>query len=84
MKFYHVDDVEGFFNEVNQCKGQVLLVDEEGNRLNLKSRLSKVIAYANVFSGGEIEEMEILTSDPADMTRLMNFEAYGARKVKED
>lgn len=78
MKFYNVTDIDGFFKAIGSCKGQVLLVTGEGDRLNLKSKLSKVLAYANIFSNGEkIPEMEILTSDPDDMRKLMEFMITG-------
>ena len=73
MKFFNITNIDGFFKIIDQCKGRVELVTEEGDRLNLKSRLSRVIAYANVFSGGTIDEMEILTSDPDDQQLLMNY-----------
>lgn len=73
MKFYHIDDIDGFFDTVSKCKGTVELVTDEGDRLNLKSKLSRIVAFADVFSGGEIPGMEILTSDPDDMRMLMNF-----------
>lgn len=77
MKFYNITDVDGFFECVDRCKGKVLLVSEEGDRLNLRSQLSKVIAYADVFSGGKIKEMEILCSDPEDMRKLYEFVTTG-------
>lgn len=81
MKFYNISDIDGFFEEVGRCKGQVLLVSEEGDRLNLKSKLARVIAYANVFSkDGEIPEMEILTSEPDDMRKLMDFVITGDKE----
>ena len=73
MKFYNISDIEGFFKAVDECKGKVELVTDEGDRLNLKSQLSKIVAYAGTFSGGKIKEMEILTSDPDDMRTLVKF-----------
>ena len=73
MKFFNITDIEGFFEAVDECKGKVELVTDEGDRLNLKSQLSKIVAYADAFSGGKINEMEILTSDPDDMRALIKF-----------
>lgn len=76
MKFYKIDDIEGFFRTVDKCKGRVELLTEEGDRLNLKSQLTKCVSLATFFSGREIKEMEILTSDPGDMDQLVRFCIY--------
>lgn len=73
MKFHNIKNIDGFFDAVDKCEGVVELVTAEGDRLNLKSQLTKIIAYANVFSGGKIPEMEILTSNPEDMAKLIDF-----------
>ena len=76
MKFAKIRDIEGFFDAVDNCAGQVVLVTGEGDRLNLKSKLSQYMSLGSVFSEGvkdEIPELEILVSDPEDMGRLMQF-----------
>ena len=73
MKLYHVKDVEGFFKTVDACKGRVELVTGEGDRLNLKSKLSQYLSLAEIFSNDEIPEMEILTSEKEDMERMVSF-----------
>ena len=45
----------------------------EGDRLNLKSKISQYVSLANVFSDGTIKEMEILASEPEDIQKLMEF-----------
>ena len=59
MKVQNITDVDKFFKVVDQCKGRVELVTGEGDRLNLKSKLSQYVSMANIFSNGEIE-LEIL------------------------
>ena len=54
MKVQNIADVEGFFKVVDSCKGRVELVTGEGDRLNLKSKLSQYVSMANIFSNGEI------------------------------
>lgn len=41
MKIQNIDNVEKFFKVVDSCKGKVELVTGEGDRLNLKSKLSQ-------------------------------------------
>ena len=61
MKITNITDVDAFFKAVDQCKGRVELVTGEGDRLNLKSKLSQYVSLANIFSNGaEIPELEIL------------------------
>lgn len=74
MKLYNLEDITGFFNIINICKGKVELVTDEGDRLNLKSKLSRYIALADLFTDkGKIPEMEIMCSDPDDVVQIMNF-----------
>ena len=73
MKFYNIKDIDGFFNTLQTCEGTVELVTSEGDCLNLKSKLSQLVVYANVFSGEKIPEMEIRTSKPEDMAKLVSF-----------
>ena len=48
MKVQNITDVEGFFKVVDSCKGRVELVTGEGDRLNLKSKLSQYVSLANI------------------------------------
>ena len=73
MKVQNITDVEKFFSVVDSCKGKVELVTGEGDRLNLKSKLSQYVSMANIFSDGTISELEILAYEPEDITKLVNF-----------
>lgn len=77
MKLFNVTDLDGFFAAVDKCKGRVELVTSEGDRLNLKSKLCQYVAFANVISGGEIAEMEILASEPEDTAILAAYVLKG-------
>ena len=73
MKITNIENVEKFFEIVDQCKGKVELVTGEGDRLNLKSKLCQYVSLANIFSNGEIPELEVITHEPEDVDRLVNF-----------
>ena len=77
MKVSNIKDVEKFFKVVDECTGRVELVTGEGDRLNLKSKLSQYVSLANIFSNGEIPELEIIASEKEDVDRLMNFMING-------
>lgn len=79
MKVQNITDIDAFFKVIDQCKGKVELVTGEGDRLNLKSKLSQYVSMANIFSNGEIPELEILAYEKEDTDRLISFMMNGSR-----
>ena len=77
MKVQNITDIEGFFKAIDDCKGKVELVTGEGDRLNLKSKLSQYVSLANIFSGGEIPELEIVAYEKEDIDKLLSFMING-------
>lgn len=77
MKVQNISDIEAFFKVVDECKGRVELVTGEGDRLNLKSKLSQYVSMANIFSNGEIPELEVIAYEPEDTDRLIRFMMSG-------
>ena len=77
MKVQNISDIEGFFKVVDSCKGKVELVTGEGDRLNLKSKLSQYVSMANIFSNGDIPQLEIIASEKEDVDKLLNFMING-------
>lgn len=73
MKIQNITNIEKFFEVVDSCKGKVELVTGEGDRLNLKSKLSKYVSMAKLFSDGTISELELLAYEPEDINKLVNF-----------
>ena len=80
MKVQNITDVEGFFKVVDYCKGRVELVTGEGDRLNLKSKLSQYVSMANIFSNGEIPELEVIAYEKEDTDKLIQFMVDGGNK----
>ncbi len=77
MKIQNITDIEGFFKVVDRCKGKVELVTGEGDRLNLKSKLSQYVSLAKIFSNGDIPELEVVAYDKEDVERLIDFMIEG-------
>ncbi len=77
MKVQNITNIDAFFKVVDSCKGKVELVTGEGDRLNLKSKLSQYVSMANIFSNGEIPELEILAYEKEDTDKLINFMMTG-------
>ena len=80
MKVQNIADVEGFFKVEDSCKGRVELVTGEGDRLNLKSKLSQYVSMANIFSNGEIPELEVIAYEKEDTDKLIQFMIDGGNK----
>ena len=70
MKVSNIKDIDKFFAVVDSCEGRVELVTGEGDRLNLKSKLSQYVSLANIFSGGEIPELEIVAYEKDDIDEI--------------
>ena len=77
MKIQNITNVEKFFEAINQCKGTVELITKEGDRINLKSKLSQYVSMASIFSNGYIKELELVAYDPKDVERLIKFMVQG-------
>ena len=80
MKVQNITDVEGFFKVVDSCKGRVELVTGEGDRLNLKSKLSQYVSMANIFSNGEIPVLEVIAYEKEHTDKLIQFMIDGGNK----
>lgn len=77
MRLTNISNIEKFFEVVDSCSGKVELVSSEGDRLNLKSKLSQYVSLAKVFADGEIKELEIIAYEPEDVDKLMKFMIQG-------
>lgn len=77
MKIQNINDVEAFFKVIDQCKGPVELVSPEGDRINLKSKLSQYLSMASMFSNGYIKELDLIATDKEDVERLIKYMYQG-------
>ena len=77
MKVMGIKDIDKFFEVIDSCKGRVELVTGEGDRLNLKSKLCQYVSLANIFSNGEIPELEIIAYEKEDIDKLLEFMING-------
>ncbi len=77
MKVQNITNIDKFFQVIDSCKGRVELVTGEGDRLNLKSKLSQYVSMANIFSDGTIAELELIAYEPEDIDKLVSFMVNG-------
>ena len=73
MRLQKINNIEKFFEVVDSCKGSVELVTGEGDRLNLKSKLSQYVSMSSIFSDPSISELEILANDAEDISKIVDF-----------
>ena len=73
MKIQNINNSDIFFQVVDSCAGKVELVTGEGDILNLKSKLCQYVSMANIFSNGEIPELEIIAYEKEDIDKLIAF-----------
>ena len=75
MKITNIKDTEAFFNVIDSCQGKVELVTGEGDRLNLKSKLSQFVSLASIFKADDsiIPDLEIIAYEPEDSKKLLEF-----------
>lgn len=77
MKLMNVKNVDKLFAVIDSCKGKVELVTGEGDRLNLKSKLSQYVSLTQLFSDRTIPEMELVAYEPEDTKKLIDFMTSG-------
>ena len=77
MKLQNINNVEKFFSVIDECRGRVELVSPEGDRINLKSKLSQYLSMATMFSNGYIKELDIVAQDKEDIERLIKYMYQG-------
>ncbi len=75
MKIQNITDV--FFKVIDSCKGPVELLSPEGDRINLKSKLSQYLSMATMFSNGYINELELVAHEKDDVDRLIKYMYQG-------
>lgn len=73
MKLQNITDVDKFFKVIDECKGTVELVSNEGDRINLKSKLAQYLSMATIFSNGYIKELELVAYEREDIDRLIQY-----------
>ena len=73
MKIENVNNVEGLFNLLNDLKGRVELVSSEGDRINLKSKLSQMLMMSQMLDNAYIKELELIVHEPEDMKKVVEF-----------
>lgn len=73
----HNIDVVKFLAVLDTCEGNVFLVTNEGDRLNLKSKLCQIVGLTKLIEGGKIAEASIICENKNDESKLFRFNFVG-------
>ena len=75
-------DVNEFIKLIDSCKGNVYLVTSEGDKLNLKSKLSQLIGLSRLIEGGMVANAALVCDNIEDEALLFRFKLY--RKLEDE
>ncbi|HCW80426.1 MAG TPA: hypothetical protein DG942_04890 [Ruminococcaceae bacterium] len=75
----HDVDVPSFLKVLDKCEGRVFLITDEGDKLNLKSKLSQLVGLTKLIEGGKISDASIICENPEDESKLFRFNLYGEK-----
>lgn len=70
-------DVQKFMEALDMCKGNVFLVTDEGDRFNLKSKLSQITGLVKLIEGGNLVKARIYCEEPEDESLLFRLNLFG-------
>ena len=76
----HNVDVQNFMDALDHCKGNVYLITEDGDKLNLKSKLSQITGLIRLVEGGKLLEAQVVCDDPEDESYLFRMNLFGETK----
>ncbi|MBP3599864.1 MAG: hypothetical protein J6J30_02165 [Clostridia bacterium] len=79
----HNVDFEDFIKAIDECKGDVYLETNDGDVLNLKSKLCQMIGLSTILKNTEVAEATIRCTNLEDESMLFRFNLYG-EVPKED
>lgn len=69
MKLHNLGEVNDFLATVDRCQGEVWLQDQEGSKLNLRSKLSQYVAIGALI-GTQGDALELFCELPVDEARF--------------
>lgn len=75
--------VNEFLEIIEACKGSVYMVTDEGDRLNLKSQLCRLIGLSKLVEGGIIANASLVCENIEDEGVLMRYKLYRTIETPE-
>lgn len=80
MKAFNMSNIDAhqFIQALDSCKGDVMLITEEGDKFNLKSKLSQIMGLMNLIEGGKVVNAKIYCSNMEDEANLFRLNLFGS------
>lgn len=72
MRISNIKQLDEFLAKINSCTGDVWLESRDGDRINLKSRLSQFVAIGALLTV-EGDNLELYCSNTEDEMRFLEF-----------
>lgn len=72
----HNIDIQDFISTIDSCKGDVFIETDEGDCLNLKSKLCQIMGIANILQGVMVSNVRIRCANPEDESLLFRLNLY--------
>lgn len=67
----HNVDVPAFLAVLDRCEGHVYMMTRDGDRLNLRSKLSQLVGLTKLVEGGKIVEAFVMCEKESDELKLL-------------
>ena len=79
MKAFNMSnvDVHQFMQALDSCTGDVMLITDEGDKFNLKSKLSQITGLMKLIEGGKLVDAKIYCSNQEDEALLFRLNLFG-------
>lgn len=77
-------DIAAFIKALDGCEGNVYLETEEGDCINLKSRLSALIGISHIIKGGLVTKATLRCESAEDESKLFRFALYREMPQKSE
>lgn len=72
----HDVNVSEFLAVLDTCEGNVFLVTRDGDKLNLKSKLSQLLGLTQLIEGGKIADASIICENKDDERKLFRLNLF--------
>lgn len=72
----HDISVSEFLAVLDTCEGNVFLVTRDGDKLNLRSKLSQLVGLTQLIEGGRIAEASIVCENKNDESKLFRLNMF--------
>lgn len=72
----HDINVSEFLAVLDTCEGNVYLVTRDGDKLNLRSKLSQLVGLTQLIEGGRIAEASIVCENKNDESKLFRLNMF--------